>query len=64
MFWVRNEENRFPIPALIWRPACFKDYCDTESEDLSSLIHLSVSDGQKTESSTDASFIGIISNIL
>ena len=21
MFWMRNKENRFPIPTLIWRPA-------------------------------------------
>ena len=32
---------------------------DTESENLSSLIWLSVSDSQKTDSSKDASFIGI-----
>ena len=32
---------------------------DTESENLSSLIRLSVSDGQKTDSSEDVSFIGI-----
>ena len=32
---------------------------DTESENLSSLIRLSVSDGQKTDSSKDVSFIGI-----
>ena len=31
---------------------------DTESENLSSLIRLSVSDSQKTDSSKDASFIG------
>ena len=30
-----------------------------ESENLSSLIRLSVSDGQKTDSSKDVSFIGI-----
>ena len=33
--------------------------CDTESENLSSLIRLSVSDSQKTDSSKDVSFIGI-----
>ena len=32
---------------------------DTESENLSSLILLSVSDGQKTDSLIDVSFIGI-----
>ena len=32
---------------------------DTESENLSSLIKLSVPDGQKTDSSKDVSFIGI-----
>ena len=32
---------------------------DTESENLSSLIQHSVSDGQKTDSSKDVSFIGI-----
>ena len=32
---------------------------DTESENLSSLIRLSVSDGQKTDVSKDVSFIGI-----
>ena len=32
---------------------------DTESENLSSLIRLSVSDGQKTDSSKDVSFIGM-----
>ena len=32
---------------------------DTESENLSSLIRLSVSDGQKTDSSKDVSFIGL-----
>ena len=32
---------------------------DTDSENLSSLIRLSVSDGQKTESSNGLSFIGI-----
>ena len=32
---------------------------DTESENLSSLIRLSVSDGQKTDNSKVASFIGI-----
>ena len=32
---------------------------DTESENLSSLIQLSVSDGQKTDSSKDVSFISI-----
>ena len=32
---------------------------DTESENLSSLIQLSVSDGQKTDCSIDVSFIGI-----
>ena len=37
-------------------------YSDTELENLSLLIHLSVSDGQKTDSSKDVSFIGIISN--
>ena len=33
---------------------------DTESENLSSLIRLSVSDNQKTDSSRDVSLIGII----
>ena len=32
---------------------------DTESENLNLLIRLSVSDGQKTDSSNDVSFIGI-----
>ena len=32
---------------------------DTESENLSPLIRLSVSDGQKTDRSNDVSFIGI-----
>ena len=32
---------------------------DTDSENLSSLIRLSVSDGQKTDSSNVVSFIGI-----
>ena len=32
---------------------------DRESENLSSLIQLSVSDSQKTDSSKDVSFIGI-----
>ena len=32
---------------------------DTESEKLSSLIWLSVSDSQKTDSSKDVSFVGI-----
>ena len=32
---------------------------DTDSENLSPLIRLSVSDGQKTDSSNVASFIGI-----
>ena len=32
---------------------------DSESENLSSLIQLSVSDGQKTDSSKDVSFKGI-----
>ena len=32
---------------------------DTESENLSSLIRLSVSDSQKTDSSKDVSFIGL-----
>ena len=32
---------------------------DTESKNLSSLIPLSVSDSQKTDSSKDVSFIGI-----
>ena len=32
---------------------------DTDSENLSSLIRLSVSDGQKKDSSNDVSFIGI-----
>ena len=32
---------------------------DMESENLSSLIRLSVSDGQKTDSSKNVSFIGI-----
>ena len=32
---------------------------DTESENLNSLIRLSVSDSQKTDSSNDVSFIGI-----
>ena len=32
---------------------------DMESENLSLLISLSVSDGQKTDSSKDVSFIGI-----
>ena len=32
---------------------------DMDSENLSSLIQLSVSDGQKTDSSKDVSFIGI-----
>ena len=32
---------------------------DMELENLSSLIRLSVSDGQKTDSSKDVSFIGI-----
>ena len=33
---------------------------DMEAEILSSLIHLSVSDGQKTDSSKDVSLIGIL----
>ena len=33
---------------------------DTDSENLSSLIWLSVSDNQKTDSSTDVSFICIL----
>ena len=38
--------------------AALKD-SDTESENLSSLIRLSVSDSQKTDSSKDVPFIGI-----
>ena len=37
----------------------FKEHCDTELENLSSLIRLSVSDSQKTDSSKDVSFTGI-----
>ena len=33
--------------------------CDMESENLSLLIQLSVSNGQKTDSSKDVSFMGI-----
>ena len=33
--------------------------CDTESQNLSSLVRLSVSDGQRTDTSSGASFIGI-----
>ena len=35
-----------------------------ESENLSSLIRLSVSDGQKTDSSKDVSFIGTVKPVL
>ena len=24
MFWMRNKENKFPIPTLIWRPGINK----------------------------------------
>ena len=37
---------------------------DTESENLSSLIRLSVSDVQKTDSSVNVSFVGIITDIM
>ena len=37
---------------------------DTESDNLSSFIQLSVSDSQKTNNSQDVSFIGIIISIL
>ena len=30
MFWMRNNENNFPIHTLIWKPASLENHVDTQ----------------------------------
>ena len=53
LLYVMSQQKKETNVSLILKDS------DTESENLSSLIWLSVSDSQKTDSSKDASFIGI-----
>ena len=32
MFWMRNKENKFPIRALIWRPAIQQHVCPWKTQ--------------------------------
>ena len=53
ILYVKLPQNQVTVVSLILKDS------DMESENLSSMIQLSVSDGQKTDSSKDVSFIGI-----
>ena len=53
LIYVMSQQKQVTDISLVLKDS------DTESENLSSLIRLSVSDCQKTVSSKDVSFIGI-----
>ena len=59
MFHARNLLYIMSLQKQVAGPSLILMDSDTKSESLSSLIHLSVSDGQKTDSSKIVSCIGI-----